>query len=145
MIKSGLICMAGIFYCTSVFAADSGYVMSLPYAISEENIYKVRIEKIDGLHQKPATRYPVSAGRHVLTVHLMLDVYWTPNLTGAQEPPHTKKFNLTIEDGTTYQVGAKVDIDAPLDSQLDGSFWEPVLYQAYKKSPAMPGLQEKVD
>ncbi len=124
--------LAALLYYTPVIAADSGYVMSLPYAISEEHIYKVRIKKIDGQDQQPATRYRVSTGSHVLTVNLMLDVYWTPNLTGSQEKTHTKNFNVIIEDGTTYQIGAKVDIDAPLNSQLDGSFWEPILYKAYK-------------
>ena len=121
-------CLAVSFYCTSVFGAEAGYVMSLPYAISKENIYKVIIEKIDGQDQLPATRYRISTGSHVLTVSLMLDVYWTPKLTGAQESTHTKRFNVTIEDGTTYQLGAKVDVDAPLESQLDGSFWEPILW-----------------
>ncbi len=102
--------------------------MSLPYAISEENIYKVRIEKIDGQDQKPATRYRLGTGIHVLTVSLMLDVYWTPKLTGAQETTQTKNFDVTIEDGMTYQIGAKVNLDAPAESQLDGSFWEPFLW-----------------
>ena len=127
----GLSCLAAFLCCTSVFAAESGYVMSMPYAISAENIYKVRIVKIDGQDQQPATRYRVSTGSHVLTVNLMLDVYWTPNLTGSQTSTHSKTFNVTIEDDTTYQVGAKVDVDAPLESQLDGSFWEPILYKAY--------------
>ncbi|MEE8339112.1 MAG: hypothetical protein V3R56_03140 [Xanthomonadales bacterium] len=105
--------------------------MSLPYAISEENIYKVSIEKIDGREQQPATRYPLSIGKHVITIKLMLNVYWTPNLGGSKEITHTKKFNVTIEDGTTYQIGAKVDIDAPIESQLDGSFWQPILYSVY--------------
>ena len=107
--------------------------MSLPYAISAENIYKVTIEKIDGQEQKPATRYRLHTGRHVVTVSMMLDVFWTPNLTGSQEITHTKKFDVTIEAETTYQLAAKVDLDAPLESQLDGSFWEPILYQAYKR------------
>ena len=124
--------LAALLYYTPVIAADSGYVMSLPYAISEENIYKVRIKKIDGQDQQPATRYRVSTGTHVLTVNLMLDIYWTPNLTGSQEKTHTKRIGLTIEDGTTYQVGARVNIDAPIESQLDGSFWAPILYKAYK-------------
>jgi hypothetical protein len=124
--------LAALLYCTSAFAADSGYVMSLPYAISEEKIYKVRIKKIDGQDHQPATRYRVNTGRHVLTVTLMLDVYWTPNLTGSQEKTHTKNFNVIIEDGTTYQIGARVNINAPIESQLDGSFWEPILYKAYK-------------
>ena len=105
--------------------------MSLPYAISEENIYKLIIEKIDGQVQLPATRYRVSTGSHVLTVSLMLDVHWTPKLTGAQEATPTKRFYVTIEDGTTYQLGGQVDVDAPIDSQLDGSFWEPILYKTY--------------
>jgi len=124
--------LAALLYYTPVIAADSGYVMSLPYAISEEKIYKVRIKKIDGQDQQPATRYRVNTGSHVLTVNLMLDIYWTPNLTGSHEKTHTKRFDLTIEDGTTYQVGARVNIDAPIESQLDGSFWEPILYKAYK-------------
>ena len=127
----GLLCLAAILNCTPVFAADGAYVMSLPYAVSEENIYKVRIEKIDGLDQKPATRYRVSTGHHVLTVNLMLDVYWTPDLTGSQPRTHTKNFDVTIEDDTTYQIGAKIDVNAPLESQLDGSFWEPILYKSY--------------
>ncbi len=128
----GLPCLAVLLYCTPVFAADGSYVMSLPYAISEENIYKVRIEKIDGQDQKPATRYQVGTGRHVLTVNLMLDVYWTPDLNASQEKTHTENFNVTIEDGRTYQVGAKVDVNAPIESQVDGSFWQPILYKAYK-------------
>ena len=64
--------LAALLYYTPVYAADSGYVMSLPYAISEENIYKVQIKKIDGQDQQPATRYRVSTGSHVLTVNLML-------------------------------------------------------------------------
>jgi len=128
---SGLLCLAVLLHCTPVFAADSAYVMSLPYAISEENIYKVQIEKIDGQEQRPATRYQVSTGSHVLTVNLMLDVFWTPDLTGSQKKTHTKNFNVTIEDGMTYQVAAKVDINAPIESQLDGSFWEPILYKVY--------------
>jgi hypothetical protein len=127
----GLSCLAAFLCCTSVFAAESGYVMSMPYAISAENIYKVRIEKIDGLDQKPATRYRVSTGRHVLTVNLMLDVYWTPDLTGSQPRTHTKNFDVIIEDGKTYQIAAKIDVNAPLESQLDGSFWEPILYKSY--------------
>ncbi len=106
--------------------------MSMPYAISADNIYKVRIEKIDGRDQQPATKYRVGAGNHILTVSLMLDVYWTPKLTGPQTSTHTKTFNVSIEDDTTYQVGAKVDVDAPIESQLDGSFWEPILYKAYE-------------
>jgi len=129
----GLHCLAALLYCTSVFAAEGAFVTSLPYAISEENIYKVRIEKIDGKLQKPATRYQVSTGHHVLTVSLMLDVYWTPNLTDSQEKTHAKNFEVTIEEGMTYQVGAKIDINAPIESQLDGSFWEPILYKAYKQ------------
>ena len=128
---SGLLCLAALLYCTPVFAADGAYVMSLPYAISEENIYKVQIEKIDGQAQKPATRYPLSAGRHVLTVSLMLNVYWTPDLTGSQDKTHTKNFAVTMEDSMTYQVGAKLDINAPIESQLDGSYWEPILYKVY--------------
>ena len=46
MKKSGFLCLVLLVYCGGLLAGGEAYVMSLPYAISEDNIYKVKIEKI---------------------------------------------------------------------------------------------------
>ena len=115
-----------------VRAGGDAYVMSLPYALSEENIYKVRIEKIDDRVQAPRTRYPLDRGSHVVTVSLMLVVDWSPKIEGAGEILIQKQITLDVENGMTYQIGARVDIDAEAESQLDGSFWEPIIFKSFE-------------
>ena len=113
------------------FAAERAYVMSIPYALSDNGIYKVGIVEIDGEVPRHSIKHPVNRGEHTVTVGLVLEVKWTPNLTGPQEKTFLKKIDLTIEDDMNYEIGAEVNVDAPLESQLDGSFWEPILYRAY--------------
>ena len=132
MKKSGFLCLVLLVYCGGLLAGEEAYVMSLPYAISEENIYKVKIEKIDDRVQSPRTRYPLTMGSHVVTVSLMLVVDWSPKIEGSGETIINKQLALDVENGMTYQIGAKVDIDAEVESQLDGSFWEPFIYKAYE-------------
>jgi hypothetical protein len=132
MNKSGLLCLVLLLYCGGVLASGEAFVMSLPYAISEENIYKVRIEKIDDRVQAPRTRYPLDRGSHVVTVSLMLVVDWSPKIEGAGETLIQKQITLDVENGMTYQIGARVDIDAEAESQLDGSFWEPFIYKSFE-------------
>ena len=132
MKKSGFLCLVLLVYCGGLLAGGEAYVMSLPYAISEDNIYKVKIEKIDDRVQSPRTRFPLTMGSHVVTVSLMLVVDWSPKIEGASESIIQKQFALDVENGMTYQIGAKVDIDAGVESQLDGSFWEPFIYKAYE-------------
>jgi hypothetical protein len=131
MKKSSLLCLVLLLYCGGLLASGQAYVMSLPYAISDENIYKVRIEKIDEQVQSPRTRYALSPGSHVVTVSLMLVVDWTPKIAGAGETNIQKQLTLDVENGMTYQIGARVDIDAEAESQLDGSYWEPLIYKTY--------------
>ena len=57
-------------------AANQSWLMSIPYAVSSEHIYKVVIESIDGRDQESAVSYPLSAGDHTITVSLQLDVEW---------------------------------------------------------------------
>ena len=132
MKKSGFLCLVLLVYCGGLLAGGEAYVMSLPYAISEENIYKVKIEKIDDRVQSPRTRYPLTMGSHVVTVSLMLVVDWSPKIEGSGETIINKQLALDVENGMTYQLGAKVDIDAEVESQLDVSFWEPFVYKAYE-------------
>jgi hypothetical protein len=132
MNKSGLLCLVLLLNCGGLLASGEAYVMSLPYAISEENIYKVRIEKIDDRVQSPRTRYPLNIGSHVVTVSLMLVVDWSPKIEGAGETLIQKQITLDVEYGMTYQIGARVDIDAEAESQLDGSFWEPFIYKSFE-------------
>ena len=115
-----------------VLAGGEAYVMSLPYALSEENIYKVRIEKIDDRVQAPRTSYPLDRGSHVVTVSLMLVVDWSPIIEGAGETLIQKQITVDVENGMTYQIGARVDIDAEAKSQLDGSYWEPFIYRSFE-------------
>lgn len=108
---------------------DWGWVLSIPYALSQEHVYKVRVLDIDGEPQKELLRYAVAPGTHTLTVQMMLDVEWEPDLSaGARQPP-VKRLTLDIERGRTYQLAARVDVEAPVESQLDQSYWEPFVYQ----------------
>ena len=110
-------------------AADQSRLMSIPYAVSTEHIYKVVIESIDGRAQESAVNYPLSAGEHTITVSLQLDVEWSPDLVETPGQLHHKQLTISAEGGKTYQVAGHLDITAPAESQLDGSFWEPIVYR----------------
>jgi hypothetical protein len=110
-------------------AADQSRLMSIPYAVSTEHIYKVVIESIDGRAQESAVNYPLSAGEHTITVSLQLDVEWSPDLVETPGQLHHKQLKISAEGGKTYQVAGHLDITAPAESQLDGSFWEPIVYR----------------
>ena len=113
---------------SSVAAADSS-VMSIPYALSSQHVYKVRIERIDGMTVKNALRYPLAAGEHTVTVSPLLDVEWSPDLVeNPQDNPRSKDLKLTIKAGKTYHLAAKVDINASIESQLDQTYWSPFVY-----------------
>jgi hypothetical protein len=111
-------------------AADWAWVMSIPHAISPENVYKVRILEIDGTAQKELIRYAVPGGTHRLTLELMLDVEWEPDLTDSVSVSSVKQWELEVEAGKTYLLGARVNVNAPAESQLDQSYWEPFVYRA---------------
>ena len=110
-------------------AADQSRLMSIPYAVSTEHIYKVVIESIDGRAQESAVNYPLSAGEHTITVSLQLDVEWSPDLVETPGQLHDKQLKISAEGGKTYQVAGHLDITAPAESQLDGSFWKPITYR----------------
>ena len=116
-------------FSTPVLAVDQSWLMSIPYAVSSKHIYKVVIESIDGQTSENAVSYPLSAGEHTITVSLQLDVEWSPDLVETPGQVHFRQLKITTESGKTYQVAARLDIAAPAESQLDGSFWEPIVYK----------------
>jgi len=119
-----------LFLSSSSHAADESWLMSIPYALSSEQVYKVRIERIDGVKVEEAVRYPLTAGEHTVTLSHLLDVEWSPDLV---ETPHrnhqVKEFILNVDPDKTYQLAVKIDINAVAESQLDQSFWTPFLYR----------------
>lgn len=103
--------------------------MSIPYALSADHVYKVRIEQVDGVNVTDALRYPLSPGEHTVTVSPLLDVEWSPDLVESpRDVPWRKDLKLSVKEGKTYQLAVKVDIDASIESQLDQSFWSPFVY-----------------
>lgn len=110
-------------------AVDRAWLMSIPYAISSQHIYKVVIETIDGQPGSSALKYPLAAGEHTITVSLQLDVEWSPDLVETPGTVIHKPLKLVAEAGKTYQLAGRVNVDAPAESQLDGSFWEAVVFR----------------
>ena len=104
---------------------------SIPHAISSESIYKVEIFEIDGVTTGSARNYPLAPGQHTIRVRIMLNVEWTPKLPGASDSIREKEIVLDIEPGMKYLIGARLNIDAPIESQLDGSYWESILYDKF--------------
>lgn len=110
-------------------AAEWGWVLSIPHAKSGEQVYKVRILEIDGEAQKELLRYAVAPGRHTIKVSMMLDVRWEPDLAEAPRGPGWKDIEVEIVSGKTYQLAARLDADAPIEAQLDQSYWAPFVYR----------------
>jgi len=110
-------------------AADWAWVLSVPHAVSGENVYKVRILEIDGEPQKELIRYAVPGGRHTIKVRMLLQVRWDPEFAEAPPGPGVKNLELELVPGRSYFLAARVDPRAPVESQLDQSYWEPFVYR----------------
>jgi hypothetical protein len=117
------------FWAVPLMAAEPAWVLSIPHAVSSEHIYKVRILEIDGQAQTDAVRYAVPPGRHAVRVSMMLRVDWDPELAEAPRGPGAKELILELESGHTYMLAARFDADAPLEAQLDRSYWQPFVYR----------------
>jgi len=109
--------------------ADWGWILSVPHAHSGEQLYKVRILAIDGAAQKELLRYAVAPGRHTVRVQMMLDVQWEPDFADAPRGPGWKELELEVAAGRTYQIAARFNADAPIEAQMDQSYWEPFVYR----------------
>jgi len=110
-------------------ADDWAWVLSVPHALSSESIYKVRILEIDGEPQKELIRYAVPGGKHTIKVRMLLQVQWEPEFAEAPPGPGVKELVLEAEPGRSYLLAARVDPRAPVESQLDQSYWEPFVYR----------------
>ena len=110
-------------------AADQSWLMSIPYAVSSANLYKVVIESIDDKAVASDVRYSLAAGDHKITVSLKLDVQWSPDLEERSGQTRHKLLIVATEPGKTYQIAARVDMGAAVESQLDDSYWEPFVYK----------------
>jgi len=127
----GIIAFFLVFLSAGSFAEGESVVASIPHAISSESLYKVEIFEIDGVTTRSARNYPLAPGQHTIRVRIMLNVEWTPILPGASDSIREKEIVLDIEPGMKYLIGARLDIDAPIESQLDGSYWESILYDKF--------------
>lgn len=124
-----LTCFALLFSTWPASAAEWAWLLSVPHARSGEQIYKVRILEVDGEPQKELLRYAVTPGRHTVKVQMMLVVDWEPDLAEAPRGPGWKELALDVVAGKTYQLAAKLDVDAPIEAQLDQSYWEPFVFR----------------
>lgn len=132
LFNRALICIGLVLLSFDANASGDAWVASIPYAISDEHVFKVKIVSIDGKTTDRAIKYRVDKGEHIVTVRLMLDVRWTPELVDTHNLTHQKDILIDFVRGTTYHIGARVDVDAPVTSQLDGSYWEPFVYNTHK-------------
>jgi len=110
-------------------AADWAWVLSVPHALSSESVYKVRILEIDGEPQQELIRYAIAGGKHTIKVRMLLQVQWEPEFAEAPPGPGVKELVLDAEPGRSYLLAARVDPRAPVESQLDQSYWEPFVYR----------------
>ena len=120
---------AVLFAAWPVSADDWAWLLSVPRAYSGDQVYKVRILEIDSAAQKELLRYAVTPGRHKVKVRMMLEVEWEPELAEAPRGPGWKELELDVVAGKTYQLAAKFNPDAPIEAQLDRSYWEPFVYR----------------
>jgi len=127
-----LACLLALLLCSSASMADPaanwGWLLSIPSARSAEQLYKLRILAIDGVEQRELIRYAASPGKHSVRVQLMLDIEWDPDLSAGAPSLPIKDLEVDVETGKTYLLAGKVDLRAPAESQLDQSYWEPIVY-----------------
>ena len=121
--------------CTGwALAAEHGWAMSVMKAYPSDQVYRVNIQRVDGRQPIDAREYRLDAGEHTLRVSLILETQWAPKLTRiANDNIYSKEMTFTVENGTTYYIGGKVDPDASDEAQRDGSFWNPVIYKKKKR------------
>lgn len=120
--------IVGCLLAAPLAAADWAWLMSIPHARSGDALYKVRVVAIDGVAQQELLRYAVAGGSHTVTLELMLDLEWEPDLSTGPRKSAVKQLQLDAVPGRNYLLAGRVDLDAPIEAQLDQSYWEPVVY-----------------
>jgi hypothetical protein len=112
-----------------VAAAEDGALSSIPHAISDRGIYKVRILEIDSVAVGPRTKYRLDAGPHTVTVELLLELEWSLDQRTQPEMNNLRDIRLEILPGKHYQLAARVDVNAPADDLAKGTFWSVIVYR----------------
>ena len=120
-------------WCGPVTAAEHGWITSVPAPVLQDNIFPVNIQRINGRQPIDAAQYRVDTGEITVRVSVVMNPTLTPKLRIANDEISTKEFKMTVESGTTYQIGGRIDPNASNEAQRDGSFWEPVIYKATRK------------
>ena len=121
--------------CTGwVLAAEHGWATSVMKAYPSDQVYRVNIQRVDGKQPIDSREYRLDTGEHTIRVSLVLETQWAPKLRRiTANEIYSKEITFTVEDGTTYFIGGKVDPDASDEAQRDGSFWDPVIYEKKKR------------
>ena len=123
------IVLAGLMFLPAANADPTGWLSSIPYALSGEGIYKVVIVEIDGKPSEPGIQYAIAGGTHTIKVQLMLKTEWTLDQKEQPAVDHFRSMSLEVKPGKHYQIAARVDIDASAEALSDGTFWSPFVYR----------------
>ena len=113
----------------AAWGQQSSRIMSLPHAISGENLYKVRIERIDGLSVPDRRYHDLAPGAHEIEVSLLLEVVWESNESVEPDSAAAHQMKLTLEGGKRYQVAGRVYQEASPEEVSAGQFWEAFVYR----------------
>jgi hypothetical protein len=115
-------------------AGEHGWATSVMKAYPTYQVYRVNFQRLDGKQPIDAHEYRLDAGEHTVRVSLVMETQWAPKLSRiTNNEIYSKELTFTVEDGTTYFIGGKVDPDASDEAQRDGSFWDPIVYREKKK------------
>ena len=106
-----------------------GYVTSIPQVVQQDSMFRVNIQRVNGKQPIDSRQYQVPAGEATVRVSLILDRNFAPQLVAAVDKIFTQELAFDVTAGVTYQVGAKVDLNASSEDQMSGNFWEPVIYK----------------
>ena len=106
-----------------------GYVTSIPQVVQQDSMFRVNIQRVNGKQPIDSRQYQVPAGEATVRVSLILDRNFAPQLVAAVDKIFTQELTFDVTAGVTYQVGAKVDLNASSEDQMSGNFWEPVIYK----------------
>jgi hypothetical protein len=108
---------------------ETAFIRSLPYAVSEEQVYKVRIERINGDAVAAALSYSVPAGRTDVEVSMLLHIEWQLPEGVQAGTPESGTLVVETEPGLMYELAARVDTGADEEAVANGQFWSPIVYR----------------
>lgn len=132
MTRTLTICFAMLVLLTtasqSVWARkNEGHIQSIAKVNTEEQIYRVNIQRINGRQPPTHQSYAVDPGQATIRVSLILEAQWAPKLKRIQNDIFSQEFKMNIEPGATYLIGGKVNPDASHEEQDAGTFWHPTV------------------